>query len=83
MKTCREMGIKTVAIYSDADAQAVSRFLLVDVCCFIQCEKLSTVCKDGRMFIIVVTYYQHADSNGRGAVVLVAYCKHCSFAPLI
>lgn len=25
MKTCKDMGIKTVAIYSDADAQAVSR----------------------------------------------------------
>ncbi len=24
MKTCRDMGIKSVAIYSDADAQAVS-----------------------------------------------------------
>ena len=24
MKTCKELGIKTVAIYSDADAQAVS-----------------------------------------------------------
>ena len=24
MRTCREMGIKTVAVYSDADAQAVS-----------------------------------------------------------
>lgn len=26
MRTCREMGIATVAIYSDADAQAVSRW---------------------------------------------------------
>jgi len=25
MRTCREMGIASVAIYSDADAQAVSR----------------------------------------------------------
>ncbi len=25
MKTCKEMGIKSVAIYSDADAQAVSQ----------------------------------------------------------
>ena len=24
MRTCREMGIKSVAVYSDADAQAVS-----------------------------------------------------------
>ena len=24
MRTCKEMGIKSVAIYSDADAQAVS-----------------------------------------------------------
>lgn len=24
MRTCQEIGIKTVAIYSDADAQAVS-----------------------------------------------------------
>ena len=29
MRTCKEMGIKTVAIYSDADAQAVSRKLMV------------------------------------------------------
>lgn len=28
MKTCREMGIKSVAIYSEADAQSVS-FLIV------------------------------------------------------
>ena len=27
MRTCREMGIATVAIYSDADAQAVSRWV--------------------------------------------------------
>ena len=27
MRTCREMGIKSVAIYSDADAQAVSSIL--------------------------------------------------------
>jgi hypothetical protein len=27
MRTCKEMGIKSVAIYSDADAQAVSTIL--------------------------------------------------------
>ncbi len=27
MRTCKEMGIKTVAIYSDADAQAVSGWM--------------------------------------------------------
>lgn len=31
MRTCREMGIATVAIYSDADAQAVSRWALAQL----------------------------------------------------
>ena len=28
MKTCKRLGIKTVAVYSEADASAVSFFLL-------------------------------------------------------
>ena len=32
MKTCREMGIKTVAIYSDADTQAVSYIHVYKTC---------------------------------------------------
>ena len=36
MRSCREMGIKTVAVYSDADTQAVSRdmhfWVLIPVC---------------------------------------------------
>ena len=32
MRTCKEMGIKSVAIYSDADAQAVSiNFMILSI----------------------------------------------------
>ena len=49
MRTCKEMGIKSVAIYSDADAQAVSTIILCSLPGYKRCELVLRVHDANRM----------------------------------
>lgn len=63
MRTCKDMGIKTVAIYSDADAQAVSFKFLVHIlgqsACFVLLDHLLGGCSWGM-------FYMHASVSWLG-----------------
>ena len=76
MRTCREMGIKTVAIYSDADTQAVSNAASVFVpVCVIGTDNSNVVHEN----LCIKRYMYNNDygdaDNVQGSLMIGRACK--------